>query len=87
MNYAGVVSIALLAVLVLGVNTLFWSTVGIVRATAGKVRNHPGGVHRYVFAHLVRSIRLDIQATRLTYAADDTAHLLRHKPVDRYLPA
>ncbi|WP_197502251.1 GDP-mannose 4,6-dehydratase [Mycobacterium sp. E2733] len=42
-----VASIALIAVLVLGVNTLFWTTVGLVRVMAG-LKNNSDGPHRFV---------------------------------------
>jgi UDP-glucose 4-epimerase len=42
-----VLSFALLAVLVLGVNTLLWTTVGAIRVVAGKLKDAPDGVHRF----------------------------------------
>ncbi len=41
-----VASIALITVLVLGVNTLFWSAAGLIRVVAG-LRHQPGGAHRF----------------------------------------
>jgi UDP-glucose 4-epimerase len=42
-----VLSIAWVAVLVLGVNTLLWTTVGVVRVLAGKIRGGPDGLPRF----------------------------------------
>ena len=47
MSYANVLNIAWLAVLVLGVNTLLWSAVGVVRVVARIFTSDSGGVHRF----------------------------------------
>ena len=46
MSYGSVLSIALIAVLILGVNTLFWATVGVVRVLAG-LKKDSNGVRRF----------------------------------------
>ena len=56
MSYGSLLSIAGIAVLVLGVNTLFWTTVGVVRVMAG-LKNDSDGPHRFVPADVAVLLR------------------------------